>query len=1130
MNESQSLNSALGFHHHTPATYAEARRRMCRYINLILKSLGLPAPTAMMDEPFHDTVKSMLASYHAKSVLLADHRCPVDQRIESFLNNHFADMNLESPLCLPDRTLILDQHGMAREMSVPVSEDVFKSDLVESHRVANGILNNPRHDRRTTKGTFHVVEGGLPVPFGKMSVPRIAFLRMFRAALNAPADLMQLPFTSGEDVEPARTFVSLHMHPIVCPEVQGFTKEKRYEVRFFVPGSLVSNLDFVESIFGNAGDPFLEDNDLAKYAEHWTGTTGCVILAPHLEKMTKKELGLPHINEATDRQKAEGMCWSDPGELYNDGSAFKVTCRTDEGVIVTLIADNYYGYCKKEVKTQISYSANLYGNAEEEHAGGALVFPSYNLGEEYTTGRHTAETRTIDQVFEMYGTLMDVKPEGYGVDKAFPDLIYIPQLAKASLPDQSVSWTYKGQAHSLTMMPGKVYMSPSGYKIRMEKHPESPVWRLIGTVSEGTFCHKPCTVSGGGKSEISKSLQDFMIYGPIFVADVDSDMKKIQEIFDRDYTTRWRPDRDPPPDYTTRAPRSALHPDRSLGSLIKLLTPSRDYNDEFNTWLESIPNYIYAMVYVIKRFHREEWGNTGWREHFTVDNVNGFPGHELKYNERKLVGSYLRVGFEEGSIWRTFKLRQDFLPSVKIQTEDDITASTVVPTHKLNYLFDMKYGHSVKFIQNCEYRLFQRPDEAIHRGFDVQAEGDLAKPYNFLCNFQPMTRPEIQEMVSRVADFDHFTNPMHDLLSNFAKGEGKPEFTVSSSNPRLVNGKPTKNPRYLQDRPDMVAPFPKYVADRGTRLSRMVPLDEPVLHPVHAVVIGRRNNPPDHKAGIRALAVYSPIHYQPIPEFFMDVIASLTGKSPSTTGTGSEGALTKGPFNALRPTADLNAALVSMILTNVPGFSSAAGFIGPNIQVDHDISLLIPEIWARLYPHEREPDYLIGEGLLEKLDDYAYKGKTILASRLGYRITKKFVRRFFGRVFDNPDKVFTDDILRPETQNADDFAEGVKNITEVQQRVARAYFEDGTVEEACPPLQVLLHIMAHGHWEGKDAHSPDVRAMFDLDAMLQSDWYRKRLQTKHDREIALLTRLGASTRNVPMVDELVGTSGADPLG
>ena len=53
-------------------------------------------------------------------------------------------------------------------------------------------------------------------------------------------------------------------------------------------------------------------------------------------------------------------------------------------MIVTIIADNYFGYCKKEIKTQISYSANLFGSAEEEHSGGALVFPSYNEGLEYT--------------------------------------------------------------------------------------------------------------------------------------------------------------------------------------------------------------------------------------------------------------------------------------------------------------------------------------------------------------------------------------------------------------------------------------------------------------------------------------------------------------------------------------------------------------------------------------------------------------------------------------------------------------------------------------------------------------------------------------------------------------------------
>ena len=97
----------------------------------------------------------------------------------------------------------------------------------------------------------------------------------------------------------------------------------------------------------------------------------------------------------------------------------------------------------------------------------------------------------------------------------------------------------------------------------------------------------------------------------------------------------------------------------------------------------------------------------------------------------------------------------------------------------------------------------------------------------------------------------------------------------------------------------------------------------------------------------------------------------------------------------------------------------------------------------------------------------------MLASRLGYRITAKFVHTFFGRVFDNPTTVFADELLRPEMQDPAVFADGVNNITEAQQRVAESYFDDGTIDDACPPLQALLHIMAYGHYEGNDAHHPD---------------------------------------------------------
>jgi hypothetical protein len=238
----------------------------------------------------------------------------------------------------------------------------------------------------------------------------------------------------------------------------------------------------------------------------------------------------------------------------------------------------------------------------------------------------------------------------------------------------------------------------------------------------------------------------------------------------------------------------------------------------------------------------------------------------------------------------------------------------------------------------------------------------------------------------------------------------------------------------------------------------------------------------------------------------MDLICSLTGKSPSTTGAGSEGALTKSPFNALRPTIDLNNALVSYILTGLAGFSTAAGYIGPNVRVDHDISLLVPELVCRLTIEERDPEYLIRNGHLEPLHDYEFEGEKILASRLGYRITAKFVQTFFGRVFDNPGKVFDEAILRPETQDRAAFADGVKNITEAQERVAREYFKDGSIEDACPPIKALLTIMANGSFEGKDAQHPDIRAMFTREYLLASDWYRERLKAKQRKDMALWKR------------------------
>jgi hypothetical protein len=1144
---------ALGLNK-APETPEEEREKLQLYINLKLASSGQPTCVSEESARFFGISRDLLKSYREKNRLLSNYQCPVDLRIQNFLKQYLADLGLESIPMLPTQTLVLDRHGVARELSLPMGKDEFHSDIVSSYRVQQGVLHNPASDRRTTKGSFHVAEGGLPVAGDKKAVPKQAYAYMLEKALNPPRDLLTIPFTSGLP-EPAHMFVSLLLRPTVCPEIPGIEPEKTMEVHFLAPGNLVSNLDFVESIFGNGGNPYLADFDAGLDVEHWTGTTGCVILAPHLVGTTKKEAGLPHWGKATSRQRKDGMCWKQADELYNDGQAFKLTARDENGVIVTLLADNYFGYCKKEVKTQISYSANLFGLAEEEHAGGALAFPRRNHGEEYGVDSRTYKPGySFEDMASRYGEVMDLRPEGYGVDKKYPDIIYLKQKIRMDLNAQTITWEHEGEKQTIRLQPGKTYIQPSGYKIEMKKHPGAPSWRLIGIDPEGTFCHKPSTVSGGGKSEISKSLNDAVIYRPLFVDDLQNDLDMVQAIFDRDYTDRFKPgfeheDRDP-----TRKP---LSPERSLGSVIKLLTPTSNYTDEFNDWLASISPRILALVFLIKRFYRAEWGDQ-WRKHLSVDEVDGAPAHELKLYDRNIIASYLRVGFDGDAKWRTFKLRQDYIATEKVQMEDDITASVVVPGAYIagcgpHYLGD----NSVKLVKNCEYRLFQRPDEAIHPGFDTQTEIDMSGPDNFIANFEPIDHQKLTELVEDVHTFYRFSQPMQDFLKTAC--ENNASYVVSSAHPRMVDGAPSKNPRYLQVRPDLVTPERTYIAEMSIRLHRKLDWDAHVCHPVDAVLTGRRNNPPE--PGIRSLAVYNPIHYQEVPELFMDFICSLTGKSPSTTGAGSEGALTKGPFNALRTTADLNNALVSFILTGQAGFSSSAGYVGPRVRVDHDISLLIPEIWARLSLQERQPDYLIEHGYLEPLEDIEHNGRKVLASRLGYRITEHFVHGFLGKIFDNPSAVFTEAILKPETQDMESFVDGINNIVEAQQRVALQYLEDGSIEDACPPLQALLMIMATGSYSGMDIHHPDIRAMFNRESLLASDWYQERLEIKQHRDIEMwkrhvkhlqqflddkdyedeAQRLGmpqrletarqklAAVQQEDYLKSLVGTLGADPL-
>jgi len=1086
-----------------------------------------------------------------------DGASPIDRRIENFLNEHLAAVRSDGPIKLPEK-LNLPTHGMARQLSLPCDGDRYASPLIKSFRCMNGVVHNPVSDKRTTKGVFHVATGGLPVADDKKEVPLSVFNKLLEKALDAPAENLELPYTINQP-DKKRMWVSVMLRPLMCPEVPGVVQEKRMETRLYAPASMMANVDFLESVFGNAGDPNLPENDAGLDVEHWSGHTGCIILAPHLTQFTKKELGLPHWDEATERQRRDVMAWKDESEKYNDGGAFKISCRTSSGVFVTMISDNYFGYCKKEVKTQLSYASNFFGT-EEEHAGGALAWASRSWGSKFSEdyrvlrpNHHYGEVSapyTFQDMLRCLGDEVTVhQSEGYATDKEYPDVVYVPEDAVADSTAGSITWS----GGEVFLVPGTVYIHPSGYQICLEKRLDKSAWHIRGTVAEAVHCHKPSTVSGGGKSEISKLLSDMITFGNAKVDNIKFDLSYVDMILKRSYSDRFA-DR-------VGEIRDPLDPSVKVGSVIKALTPSDEYTPAYNEWLSTIPRHIRTLVFLVKYVYQPSWGKD-WKSHITAENVDGADGSSVYIDGKHVITQYLRIGESEDKRPRKFQLRYDFVPAHKIQTEDDITSSIVVPRERLGHLNEQIKNPAVKLLKNCELRLFQRPDDAIVRGCDTKCEEDMAGDGNFISNFDPLTSEEAEVLTKQAVAFDQFTEPMQDRLRRAAK-QAPGKYVVSSDHFRMVNGKPTANPRYLQVRTDFSMARERRVAEVSARLRRRIPLGKPVHHPVNGVLPGRRNNPPDTLADgtpIRPLAVFNPIHYQDLPELFMEFISSLTGKSPSTTGAGSEGALTKGPFNALRFTADLNNTLVGMILCGYAGFSSAAGYIGRR-KVDHDISLLVPEVWCRMSEDERDPEYLIRNGFLEKVEDIELSGRTVLASRLGYRITRRFVHRFLVRVFESPDAVFDEPMLKPETQDMLTFIDGVNNITEAQARTAKAYIRDGSIEDACPPLKATIYLMADGRTpEGWTAGSAEYRALFKREAVLKSSWYRERLVAKQKEELRRLSvsisnlkgfladsknasdaaRLGINERlieaerqlkevsNPAFVDSLVGTSGSEP--
>lgn len=113
-----------------------------------------------------------------------------------------------------------------------------------------------------------------------------------------------------------------------------------------------------------------------------------------------------------------------------------------------------------------------------------------------------------------------------------------------------------------------IYMLPNGYQVQLIRHPISGEWMLLGTEPDVKFLFKPASVSGAGKSELSKSVMDAVTSGPFIVKDFQRTIQETEEMFAYDYSTRFTEKAQFDYKAAGRGTRHILAVDRSLGSVI----------------------------------------------------------------------------------------------------------------------------------------------------------------------------------------------------------------------------------------------------------------------------------------------------------------------------------------------------------------------------------------------------------------------------------------------------------------------------------------------------------------------------------------------------------------------------------
>lgn len=81
------------------------------------------------------------------------------------------DCNLQIKLPNQLNTFQIDRANVAFELATPFNATTYNAAGDMNYRIPQGLLSNPKSDKRSTVGTFHVCEGGAKISNDKIGVP-----------------------------------------------------------------------------------------------------------------------------------------------------------------------------------------------------------------------------------------------------------------------------------------------------------------------------------------------------------------------------------------------------------------------------------------------------------------------------------------------------------------------------------------------------------------------------------------------------------------------------------------------------------------------------------------------------------------------------------------------------------------------------------------------------------------------------------------------------------------------------------------------------------------------------------------------------------------------------------------------